>query len=148
AAWKNRQPATLRVGRGELAGMTFNRTRDNGPVDTRVSVLRADAVDGKPLAVAVNIHSHCTAHMEVDLRAVSRDWPGEVVDQLEAALSGATAMHWQGTCGDVNFRREYNGTERRFEPARAITKVALEAFQNARPIETRGVGAIVQKVVL
>lgn len=41
----------------------------------------------------------------------------------------------QGTCGDVNFRREFNGTEKRFEPARAITNVALEALEKARPIE-------------
>ena len=147
-AWKSRRPATLRAGQGELAGMTFNRTRENGPVDTRVSVLRADAADGKPLAVAVNFHSHCTAHMEVDLRAVSRDWPGEMVDQLEAALPGAMAMYWQGTCGDVNFRREYNGTERRFEPAKALTAVALQAWQRARPVEARGVRASVYKVVL
>jgi hypothetical protein len=148
AAWKARAPAVLRVGHGELVGMTFNRTRENGPVDTRVGVLRADAPDGKPLAVAVNFHSHCTAHMEEDLRAVSRDWPGEVVDQLEAALPGAMAMYWQGTCGDVNFRREFNGTERRFEPARAITKVALEAYQSARVVERRGVSAVVQSAVL
>src|ERR1051326_3729189 len=134
-AWQERQPAQLSVGKGELTGMTFNRTRDAGPVDTRVSVLRADSPEGKALAVAVNFHSHCTAHMEVDLRAVSRDWPGEVVDQIEAALPGATALYLQGTCGDVNFRREFNGTERRFEPARAITKVALQALERARLIE-------------
>ena len=147
-AWKSRRPAMLRVGEDELAGMTFNRTRENGPLDTRVSVLRADAADGKPLAVAVNFHSHCTAHMEVDLHAVGRDWPGEVVDKIEVALPGAMAMYWQGTCGDVNFRREYNGTERRFEPARALTAVALEAWEGARPVEPQGVRASILKVVL
>src|SRR5207248_10337551 len=89
-AWRKRQPARLSVGQGELAGMTFNRTRENGPVDTRVSVLCAEAADGKPLAVAVNFHSHCTAHMESDLRAVRRDWPGEVVGQIQGALPGTT----------------------------------------------------------
>jgi neutral ceramidase len=147
-AWKERRPASLRVGQGELAGMTFNRTRENGPVNTRVSVLRADALDGKPLAVVVNFHSHCTAHMEAELHAASRDWPGEVVDQIEAALPGATAMYWQGTCGDVNFRREYNGTERRSEPARAVAKTALEAWQGSRLIEAPGVRAAIQKIVL
>lgn len=145
-AWKKREPAKLFVGEGELLGMTFNRTRENGPVDSRVSVLRADSLDGKPLAVAVNFHSHCIAHMEIDLRAVSRDWPGEVVDQIEAALPGATALYLQGTCGDVNFRREFNGTEKRFEPARAITKVALDALKNSRLIEAIGVNAISKKV--
>src|SRR5947208_227341 len=128
-AWRNRQPARLSVGKGELAGMTFNRTREHGPADTRVGVLRADSLDGKPLAVAINFHSHCTAHMEVDLRAVSRDWPGEVADRLEAALPGALALYLQGTCGDVNFRREFNGKARSSDAAGAVTRVALEAVR-------------------
>jgi hypothetical protein len=128
--------------------MTFNRARENGPVDERISVLRADSAEGRPLAVAVNFHSHCTAHMEADLRAVSRDWPGEVVDQLEAALPGATALYLQGTCGDVNFRREFNGTDRRFEPAQAITRIALAAFEQARPIEKTGISFVSRDVKL
>lgn len=142
-AWRKREPGQLSVGHGELAGMTFNRARDNGPTDTRVSVLRADTAAGQPLAVAVNFHSHCTAHMEADLRAVGRDWPGEVVDQIEAVLPGATALYLQGTCGDVNFRREFNGTERRFEPAWAISRLALEVWGKARPIEQAGVGSVI-----
>jgi hypothetical protein len=128
--------------------MTFNRTRENGPVDSRVSILRADGLDGKPLAVALNFHSHCIAHMEVDLRAVSRDWPGEVVAQIEAAMPGVTALYLQGTAGDVNFRREFNGTEKRFEPARAVTRVALEAYSKARPIEALGIACGSQKIML
>lgn len=147
-AWRNRQPARLFVGKSELAGMTFNRTREKGPVDTRVSVLRVDRLDGQPLAVAVNFHSHCTAHMELDLRAVSRDWPGEVVDQIESALPGVIALYLQGTAGDVNFRREFNGTERRFEPALSLSRAALEALANARRIESTGMAAITSKVTL
>jgi hypothetical protein len=147
-AWKQQLPAQLFIGQGNLAGMTFNRARENGPVDTRVSVLRADTLHGRPLAVAVNFHSHCTAHMETDLRAISRDWPGEVVDQIESAFPGATALYLQGTCGDVNFRREFNGTARRFEPARAVTKVALEALEKARPIEGTAVASVSVRVEL
>ena len=138
-AWQSRQPARLSVGHGELPGMTFNRARENGPTDTHLGVLRADGLDGRPLAVAVNFHSHCTAHMETDLFAVGRDWPGEVVDQLEAAFPGAIALYLQGICGDVNFRREFNGTERRFEPAHAISKTVLDALRTARPIDWPGV---------
>jgi hypothetical protein len=141
-AWNKRQPARLFVGKSELSGMTFNRTREHGAVDTRVSVLRADTADGRPLAIAINFHSHCTAHMEVDLHAISRDWPGEVVDQLEGALPGVMALYLQGTCADVNFRREFNGTERRFEPGRAITRTALDALRSVRPIESSGIGAL------
>jgi neutral ceramidase len=147
-AWHRRQPARLFAGEAQLAGMTFNRTRENGPTDTRVGLLRADTLEGQPLAAAVNFHSHCTAHMEVDLRAVSRDWPGEVVDQLEAAMPGLTALYLQGTCGDVNFRREFNGTERRFEPGRALAKAALAALPSLPPLERPGVMAVTRRVVL
>lgn len=147
-AWRNRKPAKLFTGHGALAGMTFNRTRENGPTDNQVSVLRADTLDGRPLAVAVNFHSHCTAHMEVDLYAIGRDWPGEVVDQIEAALPGATALYLQGTCGDVNFRREFNGTEKRFDPARGLTKIALHAFENAQEIDPTGISVCTRKINL
>jgi neutral ceramidase len=147
-AWANREPARLFAGQGELNGMTFNRARGNGPTDNRVSVLRADSTAGRPLAVAVNFHSHCTAHMEMDLRAISRDWPGEVVDQVEAALPGARALYLQGTCGDVNFLRQFNGTERRFEPARAVTQTVLEALRGARAITAPGVAAVTRTVTL
>ena len=66
----------------------------------------------------------------------------------EAALPRATVLYLQGTCGDVNFRREFNGTERRFEPATAITKVALEALDTSRPIEQYGIGTVMRKVTL
>ena len=147
-ARRNAKPARLFFGQAELAGMTFNRTRENGPTDNRTGVLRIDTLEGKPLAALVNFHSHCTAHMEVDLNAVSRDWPGEVVDHLEAAWSGCTALYVQGACGDVNFRREFNGTERRFEPGRAVASVALGALKNARPIEACGVSFISERVAL
>jgi hypothetical protein len=147
-AWTERKPARLFAGHAELAGMTFNRAQPDGPTDTRLSVLRADSAEGRPLAVAVNFHSHCTAHMEMDLRAVSRDWPGEVVDQLEAALPGATALYLQGTCGDVNFHREFNRTERRFEPAQAVTRVTLQALSASREITPSGIAAAACRIRL
>jgi len=133
-AWQERKPANLRVGFGEAKGMAFNRTRENGPIDSKLGVLCADTLDGKPLAVAVNFHCHLNAHLEVDLRTVSRDWSGEVVDQIETALPGATALYLQGTCGDVMISFDFASTRRRFETAREITRVALEARDNARPV--------------
>lgn len=140
-AWDARQPARLKYGASRLEGMTFNRTRENGPVDTTVSVLQIDSCQGKPLAVAVNFHSHCTAHMEVDLHAAGRDWPGDVVGAIETEFPGCIAMYLQGTCGDVNFRREFNGTEKRFEPGRALAKAALAAMEKSRIVENSGLTA-------
>ena len=147
-AWSKRKPARLFSGKAVLTGMTFNRTRENGPTDNRIGLLRADGLDGRPLALAVNFHSHCTAHMEADLRAVSRDWPGEVVDQVEAALPGLTAVYLQGTAGDVNFRREFNGTHRRFEPALALSSAVLAAMPGLRPVERPGLAFVTRQVSL
>src|ERR1041385_1707860 len=110
-AWQERKPATLRAGFGEAKGMAFKRSRENGPVDTKLGILCADTLDGKPLAVAVNYHCHLNAHLETDLRAVSRDWSGEVVDQIETALPGATALYLQGMCGDVMISFDFASTE-------------------------------------
>lgn len=134
-AWRSRVPARLFVSSETIAGLTFNRTRDNGPLDTSLSVLRADKLDGRPLAVLFNFHSHLTAHLETDFRAVSRDWPGEVIDQLQSALPGVIAMYLQGTCGDVILSPEFNSTARRFEPAKKISEATLAAWKNARPID-------------
>lgn len=145
-AWNSRQPARLHVGSGELSGMTFNRTRENGPVDTRVSVLRADSTDGRPIAAVVNFHAHPTVHTVVDPEAITRDWPGEVVDDIEAAMPGAMALYLQGTCGDVNFLREFTGTDRRYEPGRALSGVALQALARSRLVERQGIAAATRTI--
>lgn len=143
-AWRNRQPAKLRTGWANLDGITYNRTRENGPVDTRVSVLCADGSKDQPLAVLVNFHGHPCVHMEHDFRAVSRDVAGEVVDQFEAELPGSIAMFLQGTSGDVNFVP----SERNPAPARELTRTALNAAAQARPMERRGVRAITRSTRL
>jgi neutral ceramidase len=133
-AWNNRKPARISVGYSEITGLTFNRTREGGAVDTRLSVLKIDSPKEEPIAAVINFHSHCTAHMEVDLRAISRDWPGEVVDRFGKAFAGATVLFVQGTAGDVNTLRKFNSTGLRFEPAKQITAAAFEAWLTAKPV--------------
>ncbi len=57
-AWNQRRPAALRVGKADIVGWSINRTRDNGPVDERLSVWRIDDADGRPLAAAINFQAH------------------------------------------------------------------------------------------
>jgi len=134
-AWKNRKPVRVSVGHSEIPGLTFNRARESGPVDARLSVLRIESPKEEPIGAVINFHSHCTAHMEVDLRAISRDWPGEVVDRFAKAFPGATALYVQGTAGDVNVLRKFASTDLRFEPARQITAAVFEAWLTARPVK-------------
>src|SRR5262249_35051959 len=110
-AWESRQACTLRVGSSDMSDFQFNRTRENGPCDTRMSVLFATASNGRPVAAAVNFHCHLNAHLDGDFRAISRDWSGEMVDQLEAHFPGLTAMFLQGTAGDIMLKPEFTSTE-------------------------------------
>src|SRR5688572_20475644 len=87
-AWRNQREVTLRAGHVDLLDHTYNRTRENGAVDAAMTVLRADAPDGMPVAVAANFASHPTSMMEWDRFAVSRDYPGVMIDTLAAAMPG------------------------------------------------------------
>ena len=147
-AWRQRRPGTLWAGRTSLEGLTFNRTRQGGAVDTQVTVLRADGEDGRPFAMAVNFHAHPTVMMSLGDRQLSSDYPGQMVQLLERACPGTTAMFLQGSCGDVNFNMELWQPDRCQEPGRALAGKALEAMARARRVEETGVGACSLKIQL
>lgn len=134
-AWRERRLAALHVGRATLEGMTFNRTREGGAVDTQVTILRADDADGHPFAIVVNFHAHPTVMMSLGNTDVSRDYPGQVVDILEQVYPGAIAMFMQGSCGDVNFNMELWQPALCYEPGRILAGKALEALVRSRPVE-------------
>lgn len=134
-AWKQRAPARLRCGHGELPGYTFNRTRPNGLVDTSVTTLQVDTLAGHPLAFVVNFAGHPILATDWRPFDVSRDLPGDVCDRIERALPGVTAMYVQGACGDVNFLREYFDEARHHEPAEALVAVALRSQAGQAPMD-------------
>jgi hypothetical protein len=141
-AYSRKQPARLYAASTLLEGLTYNRTRNSGPVDTRLNVFSAKNDAGDMLALAVNFHAHPCAQMEMDLFAVSRDVPGEVVDQIEARFPGATSLYLQGTCGDVNFKPKYSWPERYQQPGKSIAATALEALDHLRPVADSGIRVI------
>lgn len=145
-AWQSRAEVTVASARTTLPGFTFNRTRDQGPVDPTLTALRVDRLDGTPLAVVVNFQGHPTVSTVLRPYAVARDVPGEVCDLLEAALPGATAIYLQGACGDVNFLREFTTPQRHLEPARAIAGRALAALAGVEPDASATVAATNQQV--
>jgi neutral ceramidase len=140
SAWRKRVPARLRAGRQQLPGVTYNRTRDHGVVDERVSVLRADTLDGQALAVIVNYHAHPTVFWQTDSRAVSRDAPGQIVDLIERELPGAMAMYVQGSSGDVNFNLDYWTPEHFREAGQRVFEAARKAWSESRDVEAPGIG--------
>jgi neutral ceramidase len=147
-AWQQRRPARLSVGKSDVVGWTYNRTRADGPVDTRLSVWRIDDVEGRPLAAVVNFQAHPVVMMSLGADELRRDNPGEITDLLEARVPGLTALYLQGSCGDVNYDERCNNPEHCHDPGLAVADLALNAFTAARPVEVPHVKAVARRVVL
>lgn len=147
-AWSKCTRARIRVGSCRLPNMTYNRARENGSVDDRLSVLRIDALDGSPLAVVVNFHAHPTVFWQVDSRAVSRDVPGQVVDLIESEFPGSIGMYLQGSLGDVNFLLEYWTPEHFMEAGKAVFDAAKVAWVKSREVAQSGISFVVSEVEL
>ena len=146
-AWRQREPATARCGHASVEGITFNRTRPDGLVDSRLTTLQIARNGGSTLATVVNFGAHPTVTTELRPWDVSRDVPGMVCDLLEHAF-GAPAMYIQGACGDVNFLREFISPERCREPARLLMAQALKALQEAAPMADPVVAAASETALL
>jgi hypothetical protein len=121
AAWQRREPAAIKIGAGEIYGISENRrvlrsdgkvyrnwVQDapgevlrSGPIDPEVGVLLAQRPNGSPLAVLCNFTAHPICAMSQPL--VSADYPGFAMAAVEAALGAdVTVLFTQGACGDVN----------------------------------------------
>lgn len=148
-AWRRLEPADLSVASTNLPRQTFNRTRENGPVDTKLTTLRVNRGNGSPLAMVVNFQAHPTVQTVLQPRAVSRDVPGEICDLIERAMPGVTALYLQGSCGDVNFLRRFSTTpELAKEPARIAAGAALASLADAERIDEPKLSAMSQMVSL
>lgn len=119
AAVKNKFPARIASGKGsfESAYMAHNRrlVKDGKvvafwenpnripttPVDPTVGVIRIEDLAGKPRALAVQYACHPVATMNAG--AVSRDFPGGLVDYVEEELGpDCLALYLQGAQGDLD----------------------------------------------
>ncbi|MEX0702588.1 MAG: hypothetical protein WD069_10880 [Planctomycetales bacterium] len=129
-AWNSRVQVHAFAASTPLAGHTFNRTREGGPVDTTLTTLRLDRRDGSTLAMVVNFQAHPTVWTKLRPFAVARDVPGQVCKVLEGILPGATALYLQGACGDVNFLRDDSTPERRDQPEDYSTQLVQQMRRN------------------
>jgi neutral ceramidase len=103
------QPATVGIGtttsdvgvnRRQIAENHTVRLGVNpwGPYDPTMTVLRFEGSQG-PIATLVHYGAHPTV-FSGQSRVVSRDWPGVMVDRMEA-LTGAPTLFINGAVGDV-----------------------------------------------
>ncbi len=81
-------------------------TNGNRPVDNGVYVLKAEGLDGTPIAFFVNYAIHCSILFKKfpsdDGEMMSGDLGGAVSQMLEDHFQGAVAIWSSGAAGDVN----------------------------------------------
>lgn len=134
-AHRDRRPVRLACASKCLSGLLVNRTRADGPIEDRLTVLRGDDLSsGAPYFAVVNFQGHPTIQTVLGRDDVSRDWPGQVADILEARLAGATAAFFMGSSGDLNLRPEFEAAERCHEPGARIAQEALGLLESARDL--------------
>lgn len=104
ALWQaaaRRRPARLLAGNGVNPGIAFNRRSDGGPIDPTVPVLRVEALDGTPIAVAFAHGCHPVV-LGAGNRLYTADFPHYARHAVEAATPGAVALFLPGCSGDVS----------------------------------------------
>ena len=154
-------PATLRVGRAEAAGYSFNRLfrlkdgsevfgkggREDdvigpaGPIDPALQTLSVIDEDGALRALAVNFALHPDVIGGGSADFVSADWPGEMCRALAAVYGpNVVPMFLQGTCGDINHRPHdpthlpTGGPKKAVQLGRGLAGIAVHAAERAEPM--------------
>jgi hypothetical protein len=127
-AWQQRQAAELFVATGRL-DRAVNR-RGWGFTDPALVVL--DALAAAPpharIATLVSWAAHPTV-LPADNRQLSRDYPGSVVDALEATLGAGTVVYWNGAFGDASPAVPARDFTRAQELGTAVASATLAAMQ-------------------
>jgi len=71
-----------------------------GPIDDQVRVGAFMDESNKPAAILVNFTAHPV--LEMCIKHVSPDYPGEMVLDLQRRYPGAEVLFLQGACGNIN----------------------------------------------
>lgn len=114
----------------------------NFPIDPTVRVARLDRLDGSALGVVVHYACHPVALGGDNLR-YSADWPGAMVDAIEAQVPGKPlAMFLQGALGDINLIESLAGKTGEAERLEIGRSIGEEAARVACSIETLDHGPV------
>ncbi len=104
-----------------------------GPVDDEVRV--AALVDGSRRAVAILVNFTAHPVLEMCIKQVSPDYPGEMAREVERRHPGATALFFQGACGNINPPNGPRSAAAAREYGRRLAAIVEEALGDLRPVD-------------
>jgi hypothetical protein len=132
-AHAGRVPVRLAFRSGPAEGLVANRMDPSGPVDAELAVAGLYPEHAQdPLAVLVNFSAHPTT-LGAWNRRLSADYPGVVVEALEARYPGAVVLFFAGAAGDQKPVTSGEGFERPQRLGRDLARRAAELLDDARP---------------
>jgi len=166
-------PATLRAGRTNVEGYSFNRLyrlRDGselfgkrgrepeiigaaGPIDPELQALSAVAEDGRLVALMVNFACHPDVIGGGGANFISADWPGVMADTIASVYGhNVVTLHLQGTCGDINHvvhepsSLPRSGPDKAVQMGRGLAGATITALERAEPATEAKIDAVLETV--
>ncbi len=150
------QPCQLMTGSHLTSGMTLNRRIQTtegirsvrhpippdeligpeGPTDDMVRVAAFVDRTDKPIAMLVNFAAHPV--IEMCIKQVSPDYPGEMCLQLEQRHPDAVPLFLQGACGNINPPYVGTGAEDSRQYGCQLADAVEEALKNSTPADGDG----------
>jgi len=121
------------VGREISLNRNRQSKRPDAPVDRTLTVLRIEALDGRPIAHLVNFAAHPTMIDAKDLR-FSADYPGALAELVEKETA-APCLSLQGAAGDLS-PRPPEGVRGHVEFGRALGREVLDLAKEIRCAES------------
>lgn len=110
--------------------------RADAPVDRELLVMRLDSLDGKPLAIAVNVAAHPTMHPD-KLMKFSADFPGAMAKTVEAT-TGVPCLFLQGAAGDLSPNPPAGMPRDPQAFGKRLGEDVLKVLQDAKPVKGKG----------
>jgi len=158
---KQLQPVTVGIGTTQSdVGVNRRQIRDDhsvalgvnpwGPYDPVMTVLRFQGQTG-PLATVVHYGAHPTV-LNGKSTAVSRDWPGVMIDRMEER-TGAPVLFINGAVGDVAPRTNFmsavgDGEVALMEAGTRASTDALRAYHAIKEFRQLELAAITQPIFM
>jgi len=104
-----------------------------GPTDDLVRVAAFLDSENKPVAILVNFTAHPV--LEMCIKQVSPDYPGELCLELERRHPGAVPLFFQGATGNINPPNVGRGAEDSRQFGRQLADAVDAALNNLTPAE-------------
>lgn len=104
-----------------------------GPIDDQLRVAAFVDQSNEPMAILVNYTAHPV--LEMCIKQVSPDYPGEMCLEVQRRHPGAVALFFQGACGNINPPTMDRNAANARQYGKRLAEHVEKTLGNLRPVE-------------